>query len=453
MKKYCLGLVLFLSISLCGCNNQSEEQQIGENTCIIENTTDHQENTQNNDVAAEDILPNASDDMRESGVSAEDILPNVSDDTREGDLVEVGESWEDAYKSIICDIDSNLADPYNYNLGSNGNVYLGIHDFDGDDTPELIIGDSVSAAVFTYDNGDAVKIADLYEPEDWGGINGLYYKDNHIVLVSSGSGGSGYVCFTYDKGEYITGVYDDYNPEKGIINGNQVTGEVFRQQFNLTELTKNSRIEYSKVTGENGIVLAVNSESTTIDGLDFQLLEWHDQQQDDMPVADLTGNTKANEAESLETSPKQKVSQYGMIGNLGLGFLVYTIPGKDDEDYRLYFFESEGEENVNQLFNEPSFNLSQASYTFSDVREGNVPVGKFMEIYCLESGDVLQDGTDDFLAIAVYEKDGNQYYDTRVYEAGEKGYIVNAALTQELNEKYFNVEDYPIGDIIAMPGD
>ena len=274
MKKYLLCLVLFIFISLCGCNNESDEQQIGEGTGIIENTTDHQEEPQNSDVEAEDILPNASDDMRESGVTVEDMLPNVSDDMRKDDLVAVGESWEDAFKSIICDIDSNLADPYNYNFGSNGNVYLGIHDFNNDDIPELIIGNSVSAAVFTYVNSNAVKVADLYEPEEWGGINGLYYKNNHIVLVNSGSGGSGYVCFTYDEGEYVIGVYDDYNPDKGVVNGNQVTGEVFRQRFNLAELTNNSRIEYSKVTEENEIILAVNGESTTIDNLDFRLVEW-----------------------------------------------------------------------------------------------------------------------------------------------------------------------------------
>ncbi|MCH5339374.1 MAG: hypothetical protein J1E03_11375 [Acetatifactor sp.] len=256
MKKYLLCLVLFISISLCGCNNGSDEQHIGESTGFIEHTTDRQEEPQNNDVEVEDILPNASDDMRE------------------GDLVAVGESWEDAYKSIICDIDSKLVDPYNYNLGSNGDVYLGIHDFNNDDIPELVIGDFVSAAVFTYENGNAVKVADLYEPEEWGGINGLYYKDNHIVLVNSGSGGSGYVCFTYDEGEYVIGVYDDYNPDKGVINGKQVTGEVFRQQFNLAELTNNSRIEYSKINEEDGLILVVNGESTTIDNLDFQLLEW-----------------------------------------------------------------------------------------------------------------------------------------------------------------------------------
>ena len=432
MKKYYLGLVLFLSISLCGCNNGSDEQQIGEGTGFIENTTDRQEEPQN---TAENILPNVSDDMSESG------------------LATVGESWEDTYKSILCDIDSYLADPYDYRFDPNGNIYLGIHDFDGDDTPELIIGDSVSAAVFTYENGNAVKIADLYEPEEWGGINGLCYKDNHIVLVSSGSGGSGYVCFTYDKGEYITGIYDDYNPEKGVINGKQVTGDVFRQQFNLAELTKNSRIEYSKVTGENGIILAGNSESTAIDDLNFQLLEWHDQQQDNMPVAELIKKTEAIKEEALETIPNLKELMFGGLGNLGSGFLAYTIPGKDNEDYRLYFFKSEKEEDRYLSFEDKSFNLSEASFVFPDVRESNVPIGKFKDIYFMDYADVLKDGSYDVIVIAIYEKDGNEYYDTRVYEEREKSFVVNDVLTQELNEKYYNVKDYPVGDIVTLPGE
>ena len=312
MKKYLFGLVLLLSIGLCGCNHGSDEQQRGEGTGIIENTADRQEEPQDCDISAEDVRPNVSDDRKDSGGTEGDLLSSASDDTRESDGTEgdllpngfddrkesggtegdllssvsddrkesdfaaAGETWEEAYRIIIRNIDSNLSDPYNYNFGFNGHAYLGIHDFDDDGIPELIIGDAVSAAVFTYEDGNAVKVTDLYEPEDWGGINGLYYKDNHIVLVNNGSWGSGYVCFTYDEsdGGYVIGVYDDYNPDKGIINGEQVTGEAFRQQFPLAELTKNSRVEYSKITEKNEIILAVNGESTAIDDLDFQLLEW-----------------------------------------------------------------------------------------------------------------------------------------------------------------------------------
>ena len=430
MKKNLLCLVLFICISLCGCNNGSDEQQIGENTGIIENTTDRQEESQN---TAVNILSNASDDMSESGFAT------------------VGESWEDVYKSIICDIDSNLVDPYNYNFETNGNVYLGIHDFNDDDIPELIIGDSVSVAVFTYEKGNAVKIADLYEPEEWGGINGLYYKDNHIVLVNSGSGGSGYVCFTYNEGEYVIGVYDDYNPDKGILNGNQVTGEVFKQQFNLAELTNNSRIEYSKITEESGNILVVNGESTAIDNLDFRLLEWQDKQQDNMFASELTEKSTTNKAAALGTIPELKAIMFCELANLGIGTLAYNVPDNDDEDYRLYFFITKNEDDRYQSLSEMTFDLSAAAYVFPDVREGNVPIGKLKELYYIDTIDISGDYVGDVFVIATYEANGNMYYDTRVYEASGNGYVMNATLTQELNEKYYNVEDYPVEDVISLP--
>lgn len=133
---------------------------------------------------------------------------------------------------------------------------------------------------------------------------------------------------------------------------------------------------------------------------------------------------------------------FGNVGNLGLGTLLYTVPNADNEDYRLYFFTSQSDDDID---------LSKASYVFPDVREGNASIGKFKEIYFMDTADVLQDGTQDVIVIAIYEKDGNEYYDTRVYEAAENGYVVNAALMQELNEKYYNVEDYPVQDILALP--
>ena len=47
MKKYLVGLVLFLSASLFGCSNVSNEQQIGEGTGSIENNAESQEKSSN----------------------------------------------------------------------------------------------------------------------------------------------------------------------------------------------------------------------------------------------------------------------------------------------------------------------------------------------------------------------------------------------------------------------
>ncbi len=211
----------------------------------------------------------------------EDILEEIpseysSEQNDTSDIIQdsmMDQTWEEAYKAILCDIDSNLIDPYGWEPDSNGDVYLGIHDFNGDNVPELIIGNLITVAVYTYENGNAIKIADLYELEEWGGINGLYYKDNHLILVNNGSGGSCYVCFTYDGEKYVTGIYDEYNPDKGLINGQQVTGEEYKQQFNLSELTNGSCIEYSKVYEQDGVNLAINDISTKMDHIDFQLLE------------------------------------------------------------------------------------------------------------------------------------------------------------------------------------
>ena len=128
------------------------------------------------------------------------------------------ENWEDDYKEIVRNMESYLADPYIFRqepdrINSDSCIgYIGIHDFDDDSIPELIIGDEVSVGIFTYDNGIVKKIANLYEPEDWGCINGVHYKDNTVILINSGSDGSCYVCLSCRDGEYITVAFDEYNP-------------------------------------------------------------------------------------------------------------------------------------------------------------------------------------------------------------------------------------------------
>lgn len=170
--------------------------------------------------------------------------------------------WEDAYKEIVRNMESYLADPYIFRQESgwvNSDFcigYIGTHDFNDDSVPELIIGDDVSIGIFTYDNGMVKKIADLYEPEDWGYINGVYYKDNTIIIVNSGSDGSCYVCLSYHDGEYVTGVFDEYNSDTAIVNGKEVTEEEFKMWFNLAGLLDDSSIPRSRIKKENGITTA-----------------------------------------------------------------------------------------------------------------------------------------------------------------------------------------------------
>ncbi len=195
--------------------------------------------------------------------------------------------WENAYKEIVRNMESYLADPYIFRqelkqINSDSCIgYIGIHDFDDDSVPELIIGDDVSLGIFTYDNGIVKKIADLYEPEDWGYINGVYYKDNTIILINSGSDGSCYVCLSYHDGEYITGIFDEYNPDMATVNEKEVTGEEFKMWFDLAELLDDSSIPRSRIKKENGIVTAFvidvfqkEDEYILTEDLDFGAIGW-----------------------------------------------------------------------------------------------------------------------------------------------------------------------------------
>ena len=194
--------------------------------------------------------------------------------------------WEEAYKEIVCNMESYLADPYilRHELDrADSDIcigYIGIHDFDDDGVPELIIGDIVSIGIFTYEDGMAKKIADLYEPEDWGGINGVHYRDNTIILVNSGSDGSCYVCLSCYDGEYATGVYDEYKPQMAVINGKEVTEEEFKKWFDTAGLLRDSSIPRSRIKKEDGIVTALvidaiqKEEYILIDDLDFGAIKW-----------------------------------------------------------------------------------------------------------------------------------------------------------------------------------
>lgn len=197
------------------------------------------------------------------------------------------ENWEDAYKEIVRNMESYLADPYIFRqesdrINSDSCIgYIGIHDFDDDSIPELIIGDEVSVGIFTYDNGIVKKISDLYESEDWGCINGVHYKDNTVILINSGSDGSCYVCLSCRDGEYITGAFDEYNPETATVNGKEVTEEDFKKCFNLTELLEDSSIPRSRIKKENGTAAALvinvfqkDDEYIPIEDLDFNAVEW-----------------------------------------------------------------------------------------------------------------------------------------------------------------------------------
>lgn len=275
MKKVYIFSMFLLIICLTGCQKiNSEDEGVKQEQDIVEKI-----------MGAEDL-----DVIGEKESDTAHADEAERQENTEGDAAEISVTWQDAYKNIISNIQSNLADPYNFisEFGFNGYAYVGIHDFDNNNIPELIIGSAESVAVFTYEEGKAEKVADLYETEDWGGINYLCYKDNHLVLMSCGNGenaGNGYVCFTYEQGEYFMGFYDDYQPDEATINGEPVSKEEFLLQFDILKLKQNNHIEfnwrnsaiaYCKVNDEDEIMLAGNDEWIAMDDLDFSLIEWND---------------------------------------------------------------------------------------------------------------------------------------------------------------------------------
>jgi hypothetical protein len=145
---------------------------------------------------------------------------------------------------------------------------------------------------------------------------------------------------------------------------------------------------------------------------------------------------------------------YGNVGKtLGLGTLVYSIPQSSEEDYKIYFFASKNENERYLPITERNLELSDDTYIFPDAREGNVPIGKFQEFYSFEMGDISGDGVADLLFIACYEVEDEVYYDTRVYVGNEAGYALDSILTQKLNEKYYNAEEYPLWEVLELPHD
>ena len=275
-----------IAMSACSTRKESDSvtsERLNQNIQISsENANQDFSNVSESNSVVEDNTENGQDTKK---LEEQDIVEKIA----EAEETEISVTWQDAYKNIISNIPSNLADPYNFisEFGFNGDAYVGIHDFDNNNIPELIIGEATSVAVFTYEEGKAEKVADLYETEDWGGINWLCYKDNHLVLMSCGNGenaGDGWVCFTYEQGEYITGFYDDYQPNKATINGKPVSKEEFLLQFDIFKLKENNHLEfnnwqnstiaYCEVNDEDEIRLAGNDEWIAIGDLDFSLIEW-----------------------------------------------------------------------------------------------------------------------------------------------------------------------------------
>lgn len=143
-------------------------------------------------------------------------------------------------------------------------------------------------------------------------------------------------------------------------------------------------------------------------------------------------------------------------GNLGFGWLLYTAPNQENQDYKIYFFANRNRDDNEgyKAFEEIDFDLEQADFIFPDAKESNMAIGKFIEIYLYEAF-TTESGKSARIVIATYEIDGKQYYDTRIYtpDEGGYGYVLDEAMTEELNALYADAEEYPVFQIIEMPHD
>lgn len=194
-----------------------------------------------------------------------------------------GTTWQDVYRQII------LSDPHNYlavELSSEINMedrqlYLGIHDYDCDGTPELIIVDSWAAAVFTYADGQAEKLADLCIPDIVWCINGLYARGNSVSVQCDGAGGIDFVNFGFLDGEYVlgtcTGLSDAYDPPR--INGKAGTIDQMNQIYptDYTSHSEDDRKELVRLVREDdcwAIHLSSGEILTLDESFDFDRLLW-----------------------------------------------------------------------------------------------------------------------------------------------------------------------------------
>lgn len=110
-------------------------------------------------------MPNAM--MRHAGIGR--TILEVREDKQHGweDMSgwEEEAAWRRAYLYAICNMQEYLNEPYGDRSHFTDSdfmerwVYLGLHDFDGDGMPELLIGDTTAIAVLTFNEGRIKRFA------------------------------------------------------------------------------------------------------------------------------------------------------------------------------------------------------------------------------------------------------------------------------------------------------
>ena len=160
--------------------------------------------------------------------------------------------------------------------------------------------------------------------------------------------------------------------------------------------------------------------------------------------------TNQDGQDNLEAVQMQGLMQ-GSLGDIGTGFLAYTLPQQDGEDYKLCFFKEGGNvPDFGKKLQEPVYYpLEMAYYIFPDVRQNNTATGKFKEIYFFEIITSGEDGAAGPVIIAAYDVDGRTCYDIRVYKWDGASYIADDSLMQKLNEKCRDAEE-PVEEMYKL---
>lgn len=227
----------------------------------------------------------------DKNTGGDEVCPVEDYDRTEREFIEKKKTWQGAYLEILHHLPKHLAplyEPDGTNFRSDIDIYnpldmqiyLGLHDFDEDGILELIVGDTISMAVFTYKDGRAEKIADLYYPDIEWCINGVYFKDDSISINCDGSGGSDFVNFGYLDDEYVLGLYSECNPDYGItVNGVESTfDEVDRiYTLNWEERSEGERKERLNMVWENEkwVLKYPSGEEVVLDcDFDFNSILW-----------------------------------------------------------------------------------------------------------------------------------------------------------------------------------
>lgn len=239
-KEHTLIITMFSAICLLGVgcshgNNSSDKANTIIETATLQSITEN----------STSMVEMSTDSVNNDGIDNETIV-QTADNVKENVV------WSDLYRNIIINAQDYILDPYELGLGYDGYLYLGLHDFDGDNVPEFIFGDSNAIRIYTVENNSLKNIVNLQMTEDWMGINGMRFEDNTLLLSNAGSEGGGYECFTY-RDEYITGFYSDYEPETATMNGNKTTSDAFFQIFDLDDLKKGiplERMDMSEISSQ-----------------------------------------------------------------------------------------------------------------------------------------------------------------------------------------------------------